>query len=442
MVDDLISLSLEGPKPPARDSLQSNLSVVAAGAPVLTVTLIALNTVIFIIIWAISAFRPLPWKMVLVMFGALFGPLVKQGAYATLLTSAFLHVGIIHLLVNMYALWVMGKALEGLLGSLRFGAVYFASAITGSLLTLVFHPKMISVGASGAIFGIGGAMLVLGMRRADLVPNNLMKMSGRGMIPFFVYNLAFGLVIPAINVVAHVGGALGGGAVAWILLPHQDTSRARKWAVAGSLSLVIVTFLAQFGWLAALGASVKRNKQLTQLRKSTARASVAGGGAVAPNRIRVDPTIFAKTGLISRPLQRYPDVAKKSGIQGVVRLGVIIGQDGTIKQVRSAAGPPQLVDAAKEGIFLWRWAPTLVDGKAVEVETEIDVNFSAMGQELGNLMQNAGLRHKQSAEFEKHQASDKKAGEQFLNNVEMEGLRDNCSHKWFADSHQECTTVK
>ncbi|HMD97105.1 MAG TPA: rhomboid family intramembrane serine protease [Terriglobia bacterium] len=228
--------------------------------PVLTITLIVINCVVFAVTLAISTFAHAPWNFVLAGFGALVGPLVKKGAYATLLTSAFLHLGIVHLLVNMYALWVMGRVIEGLLGTARFGVVYFVSAITGSLLSLVFHPKVLSVGASGAIFGIGGAMLVVGLRHRDLVPGDLAKMLGKGAIPFFVYNLAFGLAIPGINVVAHIGGALGGAAAAWFLAPHKDTSRARTLASVGGISLVVLTFLAHFAWLVVMGMSMQRQK--------------------------------------------------------------------------------------------------------------------------------------------------------------------------------------
>jgi rhomboid protease GluP len=179
--------------------------------------------------------------------------MVKQGAYATLLTSAFLHLGIVHLLVNMYALGVMGKVIERLIGTVRFGVVYFTSAITGSLLSLMIHPDVLSVGASGAIFGIAGAMLALGERRAVVMPKNM-----TGIVLFLVYNLIYGLSNPGINVVAHIGGALGGAAVAGFLVPHQDTSRQRKWAVAGGISLVIFTFLAHLAFLVALGLSMER----------------------------------------------------------------------------------------------------------------------------------------------------------------------------------------
>ena len=108
--------------------------------------------------------------------------------------------------------------IEGLLGTVRFGVVRFVSAIIGSLLSLVFHPELICLGASGAIFGIGGAMLVLGVRRADVVPLNLANTWAT--LPFFAYNLVFGLAIPGINLMAHLGGALGGAGAAWFLVPH------------------------------------------------------------------------------------------------------------------------------------------------------------------------------------------------------------------------------
>jgi len=103
-------------------------------------------------------------------------------------------------------------------------------------------------------------MLVVGFRHRDLVPGNLAKMLGKGAIPFFVYNLAFGLAIPGINVVAHIGGALGGAATAWFLAPHKDTSRARTLALAGGISLIVVTFLAHFGWLIMMGVAMQRQK--------------------------------------------------------------------------------------------------------------------------------------------------------------------------------------
>ena len=141
----------------------------------------------------------------LLLFGANFRVLVQEGEIWRLLTSTFLHIGIIHLLVNMYSLYIIGKQLESLLGKFKFLLVYLGSGILGSLLSVVVHTS-ISAGASGAIFGLLGSLLYFGYHYRLYLGNVLRTQ----VIPVIVINLLIGFMIPGIDNFAHIGGLVGG----------------------------------------------------------------------------------------------------------------------------------------------------------------------------------------------------------------------------------------
>ena len=130
--------------------------------------------------------------------------LVKEGQYYRLVTSMFLHGGIIHLLSNMYALYMVGKELENFLGKPKFIFIYFFSGIMGSLLSCISPYN--SLGASGAIFGLFGALLYFGYHYRLYFGSVILK----EIIPVIGVNLIIGLTIPEINNTAHIGGLIGG----------------------------------------------------------------------------------------------------------------------------------------------------------------------------------------------------------------------------------------
>ena len=143
----------------------------------------------------------------LAQFGGNNGLLVKSGELWRLITSAFLHVSLIHLFVNMYSLVILGTQVETYIGKWKFLFIYFISAITGNLLSLVFSaPNVVSVGASGALFGLMGALLYFGyhyrLYLSDAIKNQI--------IPIIILNLFIGFVISGIDNVAHIGGLIGG----------------------------------------------------------------------------------------------------------------------------------------------------------------------------------------------------------------------------------------
>ena len=168
--------------------------------------------------------------------GALYGPAVADGDWWRLLTAAFLHYGPIHLAMNMIALWLFGPALEAAIGSVRFLLLYLAAGLAGSAGALLLTPDAVTVGASGAIYGVFGAILVL-ERQGTYV-------FGGSVIPLLVINFAFTLFIPGISKGGHIGGFVGGALAILVLsrFGRQRVVHARN-DVLGYAGLVAIGVL-------------------------------------------------------------------------------------------------------------------------------------------------------------------------------------------------------
>ena len=170
---------------------------------IITPIIIALCVLVFIAmyIWG----RGSEDTITLLMFGANFRPLIQAGEIWRLDTSMFLHIGIVHLVVNMYSLLIIGRQLESFLGKWKFLIVYLGSGIIGSLLSVVIHSS-ISAGASGAIFGLLGSLLYFGYHYR-LYLGAVLKTQ---VIPIIILNLLIGFMVPGIDNFAHIGGLVGG----------------------------------------------------------------------------------------------------------------------------------------------------------------------------------------------------------------------------------------
>ena len=183
-----------------------------AGSAPVTMGLIAVNIMIF----AASAFLSQSTEInvyVLIYLGAKFNPLIEQGEWWRLVTSAFLHGNLMHILFNMYALYNIGPFLEMRLKKVRFTSIYFISAITSGLLSFFFTPS-VSVGASGAIFGLLGAFLVLALRSKEKV----MRRALSNILFIIGINLIIGFAgSGVIDNFGHIGGLLGGIASSLVL---------------------------------------------------------------------------------------------------------------------------------------------------------------------------------------------------------------------------------
>ena len=149
----------------------------------------------------------------LLAFGANYGPLVAEGEYWRLLTSTFLHIGIMHLAFNSIGLLIYGMLLERIFGRLRFLLIYVASGLAGATVSFVVNPIAISAGASGAIFGLLGALgatFLAGPTRAN-------RRDFGGIVVLIAINLAFGFMVPGIDNWAHIGGLVMGFALGMVL---------------------------------------------------------------------------------------------------------------------------------------------------------------------------------------------------------------------------------
>ena len=169
---------------------------------------------------------------------ALYGPAIDLGHdYWRLITGGFLHSGILHIGFNMYILYWLGTMLEPSLGHVRFGALYFASLLAGSFGALLLDPNAVTVGASGAVFGLMGAAFVL-QRARGIDP----MQSGIG--PVILINLVLGFVIPNVSVGGHLGGLVGGVLCAFAMERVAGRGRGVVLPVAACLLIGLVAAVA------------------------------------------------------------------------------------------------------------------------------------------------------------------------------------------------------
>ena len=150
----------------------------------------------------------------------LWGPMVSSGEWWRLITSGFLHASLLHIGSNMLALFFIGRALEPALGSLRLAVIYFVSLAAGSLGVIIIEPDALSIGASGAIFGLMGAFVIFARSRGISVMQS-------GIGPVILLNLAITFTIPGISIGGHLGGLAGGAAIMAIVVELDRNRRFR-----------------------------------------------------------------------------------------------------------------------------------------------------------------------------------------------------------------------
>jgi membrane associated rhomboid family serine protease len=175
--------------------------------------------------------------------GALYGPLVHQGDWWRLITAAFLHYGPLHLGLNMYSLYWVGSVLESVIGRWRFLGLYLAAGLAGSAGAMIATPYAITVGASGAIFGILGALYVLerkghiasGGQIATLIVLNL-------VLTFAFSGFALGGRVTGLTISlgGHVGGLIGGVVLMLVLLQVRRSTVMSALAITGVAALAVV----------------------------------------------------------------------------------------------------------------------------------------------------------------------------------------------------------
>ncbi|SDH14400.1 rhomboid family intramembrane serine protease [Desulfosporosinus hippei] len=206
------------PFPPTNDTLIPNwLRQVASGKdalsgfakpnvenfkPFLTYVLFGINILVFILMTLAGGSEN---QSVLIAFGAKVNPLIQAGELWRFLTSVFIHIGFLHLLFNLYALWSLGPICERNFGHWRFLVIYIMSGLGGSIASYFFSTAL-SAGASGAIFGLLGALLYYSLKRPSLWKSGL----GMNLVIVIIINFGFGLTQPGIDNYAHLGGLIIG----------------------------------------------------------------------------------------------------------------------------------------------------------------------------------------------------------------------------------------
>jgi rhomboid protease GluP len=201
------------------------------GKPVFTYIFIVLQVAVFLLMeWSGGSTNP----DVLIRYGAKFNPLIQAGEWWRFFTPIFLHIGFLHLLMNTLALYYLGTAVERLYGSWRFFCIYMIAGFFGTLGSFLFTASL-SAGASGAIFGLFGALLYFGTVYRHLFFQTI----GMNIIGLIIINLLFGILVPGIDNAGHIGGLIGGYLAAGIVhLPNHVAwkRQARSLLVAAGIA--------------------------------------------------------------------------------------------------------------------------------------------------------------------------------------------------------------
>jgi membrane associated rhomboid family serine protease len=181
----------------------------------------------------------------LMSFGVKSNAEIASGQWWRFVTPIFIHIGLLHLFFNSYALWIVGPQVEKLYGGARFVLLYLLTGVAGVYASYSYHPATISAGASGAIFGLFGVLLVFGIRYRRSIPPFFKRAVGTGVLPVIVINLIIGFTIPAIDNSAHIGGLLAGAVLAAVVpfqKPGEETPAGFRSLQIALLALIAVCF--------------------------------------------------------------------------------------------------------------------------------------------------------------------------------------------------------
>lgn len=209
--------------------------------PIVTYIIMAICIILFILMELSGGSTN---SQTLLKYGANLDVLVKNGEYYRLFTCIFLHIGIMHLLCNMYSLYIIGREVENLFGKIKYIIIFILSGIFGSIMSLAFTHNTISAGASGAIFGLLGALLYFGMHYRTYLGEAIK----RSIIPIIVINLIIGFFAEGIDLAAHMGGLVGGVLVS-MMVGVPDKSKTKDIINGTILTIIYLIFISYLAFL-------------------------------------------------------------------------------------------------------------------------------------------------------------------------------------------------
>ncbi len=202
-----------------------------------TNVLIVINVIVFL--WEVAGGVSLGGSSLggyAYVHGVLFGPFVAgpYHQYWRLLTSGFLHESIFHVGLNMVSLWFVGRSLEPAIGRLYFAAIYFSSLLAGSFGALLLTPQTPTLGASGAIFGLFAALIMVAHARR-------IPLWSSGLLPLLLFNLIYTLTVAGVSIGGHLGGIVSGLIGGWLVTEYGEKRDSRAVVLGGCLLIAIVS---------------------------------------------------------------------------------------------------------------------------------------------------------------------------------------------------------
>ncbi len=256
--------------------------------PIATFVILALNLLIFLLETYAGGSEK---TGVLLDFGAAYGPYFRRGEYWRLVMPIFLHIGWGHLLGNSYALFFLGPLLERVYGYGRYAAIYVAAGMGSALLSMTVSTN-ISAGASGAICGIAGAILVTGYLHRDAVPPRWGRSFGKGIIPFIVLVLASGYWAHGIDNWGHLGGLASGILLALVIPPPEHVRVPGEIVESPSQGMVVLPVVVVLLAMAGTGEHYRTTQ--------------------AVNRLLAEGSRFATARKYDRALQSFQEAARRA----------------------------------------------------------------------------------------------------------------------------------
>jgi membrane associated rhomboid family serine protease len=211
------------------------LRAAQSAGPTVTQALIVINVLVFIVEVGTGGAIGGSQSGTLIDKGALFGPAISHShQYYRLLTSGFLHYSLLHIAFNMFFLFIMGPMLEPAIGRVNFAAIYLTALFAGSFGALLFQPDSLTVGASGACFGVLGALIVVAWDRGISIWRT-------GLGPTLLINVVFSLSVAGISIGGHLGGIVGGGLAGWAIVKFAEKRRQQGLALAACALIAAVS---------------------------------------------------------------------------------------------------------------------------------------------------------------------------------------------------------
>jgi membrane associated rhomboid family serine protease len=230
-----------------------------SGAPWVTPVIVAINIAIFVAMAIATKKLGRFTAPELLAWGANFGPLTINGQWWRPFTALFVHFSLLHLALNMWALWNIGRLSERLFGRATLLFLYVSAGILASLSSIAWDPSLSSVGASGAIFGVFGAFLAFFASQRGQIPAGIFRKHWVSTSAFVLFNLVSGAIQPGIDNAAHVGGLLCGFALGYLLARPLDAEVRKRFhlqQVVGAGAFILIVIFAALWQARGIGSGL------------------------------------------------------------------------------------------------------------------------------------------------------------------------------------------